>query len=84
MDTPNFILYNLPRWALLCDTNQLTLVGYDNMRDTLRKFGSVKVLSINNGTVYAKFHNAKNAKKAHDLINRMMIGNNIVRTQYVF
>ena len=84
METPNFILYNLPRWASLCETNQLTLVGYDNMRDTLRKFGSVKVLSINNGIVYAKFHNAKNAKKAHELINKMMIGNNIVRTQYVY
>ena len=84
METPNFILYNLPRWAPLCENNKLTLVGYENMRDTLRKFGSVKVISINNGTVYAKFYDTKNAKNAHELINRMMIGNNIVRTQYVF
>ena len=83
METPNFIIYNLPRWARLCETNQLTSVGYDNMRDTLSKFGKVKVLEIKNGTVKARFFNKKNAKYAHGLINRMMIGDNIVRTQYI-
>ena len=84
METPNFILYNLPRWANLCETNQLTLVGYENMRDTLKQFGRVKILEIKNGVVKAHFFSKKHAKYAHELINRMMIGNHIVRTQYVF
>lgn len=83
MECHNFILYNLPRWANLCEDNQLVTVGYDNMRDTLGKFGKVKILSINNGVVHAYFFDNKHAKDAHNLINRMMIGNNIVRTQYV-
>ena len=84
METPNFILYNLPRWARLCETNQMTYVGYENMRDTLKQFGKVKILEIKNGVVKAFFFNKKNAKYAHDTINRMMIGDNIVRTQYVY
>lgn len=84
METPNFILYNLPRWAHLSETNKLTLVGYENMRDTLKQFGRVKVLEIKNGTVKAHFFNKKHAKDAHNLINRMMIGDHIVRTQYVY
>lgn len=84
METPNFILYNLPKWAHLCETNEITLVGYDSMRDTLKKFGKVKVLEIKNGTVKAHFFDKRCAKYAHNLINRKMIGDNIVRTQYVF
>lgn len=81
MDAPNFILYNLPREANLVENNKLVSVGYDNMRDTLSQFGKVKVLSINNGIVHAKFHKPQDAKKAHNTINRMMIGKHIVRTQ---
>jgi hypothetical protein len=84
METANFILYNLPRWAQQCETNKTVSVGYDNMRETLSQFGKVKVLSIEKGTLCARFNNKKDAKCAHELINRMMIGDNIVRTQYVY
>ena len=84
MESPNFILYNLPRWARLCATNELTLVGYDSMRDTLKQFGKVKIIEIKNGTVKAYFFDKKCAKYAHELINHKLIGDNIVWTQYVF
>ena len=81
MESSNFVLYNLPREANLVENNKLVSVGYDNMRDTLAQFGKVKVISINNGTVHAKFYDHQDAKKAHNTINRMMIGKHIVRTQ---
>ena len=84
MDTPNFMIYNLPNWANRSCDNQLVSICYDNMRETLVQFGKVRVLSIKNGTLSARFNNKKDAKYAHDLINRMMIGKNIVRTQYVY
>jgi hypothetical protein len=84
MDTPNFMIYNLPHWANRSCDNQLVSICYDNMRETLVQFGKVRVLSIKNGTLSARFNNKKDAKYAHDLINRMMIGKNIVRTQYVY
>ncbi len=84
MDTPNFIIYNLPRWANRSEDNQLVSVGYDNMKETLVQFGKVRVISIKNGTLSARFNSKKDAKYAHELINRMMIGQNIVRTQYVY
>jgi len=83
MDSPNFILYNLPRWANRSDDNLLVSVGYDSMKETLAQFGSVRVISIKNGTLSASFKTKKDAKNAHALINRMMIGKNIVRTQCV-
>lgn len=77
----NFILENLPEYAQLSGTDETVKVGYSHVRETLRRFGPVEKFSISKGTVYAKFKNPSDALWAHNTINGMMLGRNIVKTK---
>jgi hypothetical protein len=79
----NFILHNLPSYAVERDTNTIVPVGYANIKDTLSQFGTVDRLHITQGCAYVKFSQVSSSKNAHTFINNMMIGTNIIYTTVV-
>ena len=74
----NFILKNIPEFGELIETNTMTKIGYQEMKDTLNQFGVVEKIEIIKGFVYVKFDNPE---PCHRLINNMQMGRNIITTK---
>lgn len=79
----NFIIENIPRYAVEKDSNEKVKVGYVHVKDTLLQFGDLDTFDLVNGTVYAKFTDKTTCHSTHALINNMMIGDNIIQTRVV-
>ena len=79
----NFMVKNLPTQALrACDRKNIK-VSYNAIRDTFNQFGNVKKLEIFKGTGYIGFKNSKQSKEVHETLNRMVIGENVLRTKAI-
>ena len=76
----NFIVRNIPEVGISRDTSQETKIGYPEMRDTLKQFGTVYGIEIIRGTVYVKFDDPT---RCHQMINAMQMGKNILSTSIV-
>lgn len=79
----NFIIENIPRYAVERESNETVKVGYAHIRDTLSQFGNLDTFDLVNGTVYAKFSEKSICYETHAIINNMMIGDNIIHTRVV-
>jgi len=74
----NLIIKNIPEQAEFRETNIVTKVGYQEMRDTLEQFGTVKYFDLIRGVAYVKYDNPE---PCHKLINNMQMGQNIITTK---
>ena len=79
----NIIIQNIPNFAQMSETDEKVAIKYIHMRDTLRQFGNLLMFHMIRGTVYAKFADQNSCKKTHSLINNMMMGDNIIKTEVV-
>jgi len=79
----NFVIHNIPEYGIVSSTNKSERIGYIHMRDTLEQFGDVNTFEIVRGTVYVKFNDPYLGLYAHNTINNMMMGNQIIRTAAV-
>lgn len=79
----NIMIQNIPNFAQMSDTDEKVAIKYIHMRDTLRQFGNLIMFHMIRGTVYAKFADQNSCKKTHSLINNMMMGDNIIKTEVV-
>ncbi len=79
----NIMIQNIPNFAQMSDTDEKVAIKYIHMRDTLRQFGNLLMFHMIRGTVYAKFADRNSCKKTHSLINNMMMGDNIIKTEVV-
>lgn len=79
----NMIIRNVPKVAKMSDTRESVEVKYIHIRDTLRQFGYLTSFHLIRGTVYAKFAEYETCSRAHSLINNMMMGENIIKTELV-
>lgn len=77
----NFCMENIPSHGVLSDTNETTRIGYQNIRDTMRNFGKISDIIMVHGKAYVRFKNKTDSARAHELINKMKMGNNIVITK---
>ena len=76
----NFMLKNIPTHGQLSETGENVRIGYQNIRETMEKFGTVYDLCLVKNTAYVKFDNPY---PCHSLINTMMMGSNIIHTETV-
>ena len=76
----NLVLKNIPTHGELCETGQYVRIGYQNVRETMAKFGTVYDLCLIKNAAYVKFDNPQ---PCHSLINNMMMGTAIVSTETV-
>ena len=67
----------------MSETDEKVAIKYVHMRDTLRQFGTLLMFHMIRGTVYAKFAEQDSCMKTHSLINNMMMGDNIIKTEVV-
>jgi hypothetical protein len=74
----NLIIKNIPEQAELRETNIVTKVGHQEMRETLEQFGKVEHLDLIRGVAYVKYDNPE---PCHKLINNMQMGQNIITTK---
>ena len=80
----NMIIQNVPSFANMSENDEKVAVKYVHMRDTLRQFGNLLMFHMIRGTVYAKFAELETCTKTHNLINNMMMGDNIIKTEVIF
>ena len=76
----NFIMRNIPTWAIVDITGERVYVKYCHVRDTLRKFGRVRDLVVIRETAYAQYAHVNETQFAHSRLNNMQIGDNIIKT----
>jgi len=76
----NFVIHNIPEYAVISSTCKSEKIGYVHIRDTLEQFGDVDTFDIIRGTVYIKFTDPSIGIYAHKTINNMLMGNQIIRT----
>ena len=79
----NMIIRNVPRFAEMRESKQAVAVKYAHIRDTLREFGYLVTFHMIRGTVYVKFAEKDTATRTHGLINNMMMGSNIIKTEII-
>ena len=79
----NIIIRNVPRVAEMRESKQAVEVKYAHIRDTLRQFGYLVTFHMIRGTVYAKFAEKDTATRTHELINNMLMGSNILKTELI-
>ena len=76
----NFVVHNIPEYGVLSETNTTEKIGYTHIRDTFQQFGNIDTFDIVRGTVYMKFRNNNDSIYAHNTVNNMLMGNQIIRT----
>jgi hypothetical protein len=76
----NFVIHNIPEYGIVSSTHKSERIGYVHIYDTLEQFGDVNTFDIVRGTAYVKFDDPSVGKYAHNTINNMMMGNQIIRT----
>jgi hypothetical protein len=79
----NMKIQNIPVFAQMSETDEKVAIKYIHIRDTLRQFGNLLMFHMIRGTVYAKFVDQETCTKTHLLINNMMMGDNIIKTEVV-
>lgn len=79
----NFIIENIPAYAVEQASQQQVVVGYANLKETLEQFGGLDKFELVYGTVYAKFSDKETCHTVHSRINNMMIGDNVICTRIV-
>ena len=79
----NFILDNIPNTAHEKDSGLLTKTNYSNIKSTLQQIGNVERIKIIKGRAYIRFSDPEQCIVAHNLINNMMMGENILHTTVV-
>jgi hypothetical protein len=79
----NITIRNIPNFAQMSETDEKVAIKYVHMRDTLRQFGNLIMFHMIRGTVYAKFADQDSCTRTHSLINNMMMGDNIIKTELV-
>ena len=79
----NFVIHNIPEYGIVSSTYKSERIGYVHIRDTLEQFGNVITFDIVRGTAYIKFSDSSIGIYAHNTINNMMMGNQIIRTAAV-
>ena len=79
----NFMIKNLPIFAIQSSNKKKVKVSYANMRDTFNEFGQVKKLKLFRGNAYIGFESKKDATETHNLINNMQMGENIIKTKVI-
>lgn len=79
----NMKIQNIPIFAQMSETDEKVAIKYIHIRDTLRQFGNLLMFHMIRGTVYAKFADQETCMKTHSLINNMMMGDNIIKTEVV-
>ena len=80
----NIMIQNIPNFAQMSETDEKVAIKYIHMRDTLRQFGNLLIFHMIRGTVYAKFADQDSCTRTHSLINNMMMGDNIIKTEVIF
>ena len=79
----NLIIRNVPRVAEMRESRQAVEIKYAHIRDTLREFGYLTSFHMIRGTVYVKFVEKETATRTHELINNMLMGSNILKTEVI-
>ena len=73
----NFVIKNVPQFAVLNVSGTETNVSYINMRETIGQFGKISSMHMSHGVAYFEM---KNGVETHKLLNGMKIGKNIITT----
>jgi len=76
----NFVIHNIPEFAVVSATNKCERIGYTHIRDTFEQFGNIDKFDIVCSTVYMKYSDNTIPLYTHNTVNNMMIGNQIIRT----
>ena len=76
----NLIITNVPTHGIERDTNNVVVIRYGHMKDTLRQISRLIDIKMFGSTVYCEFINLDGAHKVHNMLNNMQIGNNIIYT----
>ena len=79
----NFVIHNIPEYGVVSSSKMVERIGYIHIRDTFEQFGNIEMFDIVRGTVYIKFSDKDIPVYAHNILNNMMIGNQIIRTGVV-
>lgn len=79
----NFLVKNVPLYAVQSTDNKKVKVAYANMRDTFNGFGHVKKIELFKGNAYIGFATHHEAKETHRLINNMQLGENIIKSKVI-
>ena len=79
----NLVIKNVPTHGIERDTNKNVVIRYCHMKDTLRQISKLMDIKMFGSTVYCEFVHLDGAYKAHNILNKMQIGNNIIST-FVF
>ena len=80
----NMKVSNIPSTGILCETGKEARIGYQNIRDTFGQFGIVNDVLLVQGTAYVQYARSKDSKKTTELIDKMKMGNNIIRAVTTF
>lgn len=81
--TCNIIVRGVPSFGEESDTGHHVPITHDHLMDTFLQFGDVSKLQIIKGNAYVQMSSYDDARYLHNKINKMMMGNSIIRTDVV-
>jgi hypothetical protein len=79
----NFIIKNVPNFAIDSETRKEVKVTYAALRNTFNQFGNVLKIDVFMGNVYLKFKTQAQCDETHKQLDNMKIGNNIIKTKVI-
>lgn len=80
----NLIIENLPKYGQCRNSNKQSEVNAKSIHDTINEFGEVNDAVVFRDNAYIWFKTTNDAKNVHSLLNGMQIGNNIIKTKYIY
>lgn len=80
----NFIISNVPSASITRERDSYEVIGTEHIFDTLSEFGTIDSVSLWGDDFYSAFFvNPEEAIETAKKINRMMIGENVIRASYI-
>ena len=76
----SLVIENVPDYGIRKSDNLLDRITARSIHDTMGEFGSVKDAVVFKNHAYIWFDDIDDAYNTHSLINKMKMGNNIIRT----